>query len=626
MSGEATLDLLIQIRDEIAGLNRTRVGMSSTRAEAGKLNEELSQMQKIGQRVGGVFEQFTAANLAANAISFLTRTLMESATAVLAYGQQTQTAARNNELSVQSYQVLADIIEETGGEVGALTMALNQQATSLYAARAGIGASAAAYRELGLAVEELATLPRERQLEALAVAIGKADDKQAAWQAAGEILGRRTVPQLRGALIELAKGYDAATASSVASGKIMDDEAVERLAKAKRMWEDAKQWLTVQSGELLSALVNPFGNTVSAQLEKSARSSLDSSAGTQQDNSTAREIARTIEMRKADLAVAMAELNRGLVEADPFKSDTARREVLLRGPQDTGSIEREIVAREKRLELIKKEKLAENETAESRKLRIAQEEAQITKLNQQQLALRYPPSAYSRIAQAYSGINDPEKNPDYLEAGQGAGAGAMRFLVSLGSTGQQTAAIVERSLGDAMSSLSGDIWDALKGTQEWSDAWRNLGDIAGRMLTQMIAQMLMVQAINAVLGIFGYSMAGGPGIVKSATPVPVKAAGGGSFVTRGPTHFTVGDNPGGVELVSVIPLSGIGRTTIAGQTMRMAGGGAALVRGSARDAVVINQTNNFASGVSREEFLGAMPALVDATKSAVFDEMRRRNG
>lgn len=63
----------------------------------------------------------------------------------------------------------------------------------------------------------------------------------------------------------------------------------------------------------------------------------------------------------------------------------------------------------------------------------------------------------------------------------------------------------------------------------------------------------------------------------------VKGAGGGQFITSGPTHFTVGDNPGGVEAVSVVPLSGAGHTSMSGNVAKMAGGGTAIVE-SASDA------------------------------------------
>jgi hypothetical protein len=52
-----------------------------------------------------------------------------------------------------------------------------------------------------------------------------------------------------------------------------------------------------------------------------------------------------------------------------------------------------------------------------------------------------------------------------------------------------------------------------------------------------------------------------------------KAAGGGRFMTKGPTLLMVGDNPGGVERVTVEPISGRGQTVVKGNMAKMAGGG-----------------------------------------------------
>lgn len=69
----------------------------------------------------------------------------------------------------------------------------------------------------------------------------------------------------------------------------------------------------------------------------------------------------------------------------------------------------------------------------------------------------------------------------------------------------------------------------------------------------------------------------------AATDIPSgisAAAGGGSFMTKGPTMLLVGDNPGGVERIDVTPLSGKGQTRISPNSnlVAMAGGGS-LVTG-----------------------------------------------
>lgn len=69
---------------------------------------------------------------------------------------------------------------------------------------------------------------------------------------------------------------------------------------------------------------------------------------------------------------------------------------------------------------------------------------------------------------------------------------------------------------------------------------------------------------------------GGGGGASSAGGGQSAAAGGGTFVTTRPTTLTVGDNPGGMELVTVTPLSGKGQTRVGGGMVAMAGGGSVL--------------------------------------------------
>lgn len=59
----------------------------------------------------------------------------------------------------------------------------------------------------------------------------------------------------------------------------------------------------------------------------------------------------------------------------------------------------------------------------------------------------------------------------------------------------------------------------------------------------------------------------------NSIPIGGQAAGGGKFMTKGPTMLLVGDNPGGVERVTVEPISGRGKTKVNGNLVQMAGGG-----------------------------------------------------
>jgi hypothetical protein len=266
--------------------------------------------------------------------------------------------------------------------------------------------------------------------------------------------------------------------------------------------------------------------------------------------------------------------------------------------------------------------------------------ADITKWQQEGAKIAINPAggetqAFRKIQDEYQHVNDRHGNPNYMTTSEGWQAGAMDWVKSLGSAGEQASQLLNQTLGQTFSSLTNDIWEATKGTQSWGQSFRDLGDIAGRMLTEILLKMAMIQAINAVLGLFPATAGARPVSARASTlgsagsTMQISSAGGGSFLTHGPTHFTVGDNPGGVELVRVIPLSGIGRTSISGSAaqLAMAGGGVALVAGNAAAAGggdTFHFTYQFNGGVSREEVLAILPKMVEASKAAVLDAQKRR--
>ena len=67
------------------------------------------------------------------------------------------------------------------------------------------------------------------------------------------------------------------------------------------------------------------------------------------------------------------------------------------------------------------------------------------------------------------------------------------------------------------------------------------------------------------------------------------AAGGGKFLTKGPTLLMVGDNPGGVERITVEPISGRGQTKVGPGLIKMAGGGE-LITGAPFETRSISNT------------------------------------
>jgi hypothetical protein len=102
----------------------------------------------------------------------------------------------------------------------------------------------------------------------------------------------------------------------------------------------------------------------------------------------------------------------------------------------------------------------------------------------------------------------------------------------------------------------------------------------------------------------------------SSTGTP-KAAGGGTFVTSGPTKLTVGDNPGGRELVTVTPLSGTGTTRMGGGLIAMAGGGVLDAGGGYTTPIAGDTGKKGGKGSSKG---GGKAAAADAKKA--LDEMK----
>jgi len=146
----------------------------------------------------------------------------------------------------------------------------------------------------------------------------------------------------------------------------------------------------------------------------------------------------------------------------------------------------------------------------------------------------------------------------------------------------------EKLLAQAKKDLNNDVYNTIAGT---------LKTFAGKSKATQIG-LAIADAGLALTRIFSAPAA--PFIepfatatrIASAVTVAVKtgaainqiqnaAAGGGSFLTHGPTTLTVGDNPGGVERVDVTPISGRGKTTINpfSGMIALAGGGTVITDG-----------------------------------------------
>lgn len=592
------LEVLIQIRDELAGLNRTRAGLADAKKEADGLGTALRQGLGIGSGIA----------LVTTGVALLTSTLKASVGEAMRLAEETRNVARANQMTAESYQVLKDLIEDTGGSATNLGMALKEMREAVTGAGKGGGASEA-FRELGIGMDAFAKLPVEQKLETIARATFGAENRTQALGYAAQILGSRNLPQLTNALETLATdGYAKVAKEAKAAGQVMSEDTVQRLAKARVEIQNLKDSITIGVGESIGLVpriadsakkdfwstLGGLGAWVTGRSPGMLGGVLAANVPTQTD--APRPSAPALATRENLLMaqIGAAEWKAGQMAGNPLLTETQQRQALNRvlGEQeelytklvqlkyaDVSTTQPTVGATEEELQRWRERNDLEQKLAEIRRARMEQ-------------------------------VDTP--------------------LLALMRQMSDTTALIETSLaqgiGQAIGQLGNDVWEAFKGTQAWSEAWRNMGDIAGRTLTNIVTQMLVIQAINGVLGIFGYSLNGaGPSLGKIG-PTEIKAGGGAQFMTSGPTNLTVGDNPGGMELVSVIPISGIGQTTVNGQRAAMAGGGTLLAggRGMGGPAVVVNQVLNVATGVAgtvRAEIMGMLPMLrelaVDSTREAL---------
>ena len=117
-------------------------------------------------------------------------------------------------------------------------------------------------------------------------------------------------------------------------------------------------------------------------------------------------------------------------------------------------------------------------------------------------------------------------------------------------------------------------------------AERSAGSVKGSIASAKVSAVADLQAIGSAVDAIPSSKtvtvtvtsnASGGTSTGAAGRADGAYAGGGSFVTSGTTNITVGDNPGGRELVTVTPLSGSGTTRPVPGGIAMAGGGSVVV-------------------------------------------------
>jgi hypothetical protein len=181
-------------------------------------------------------------------------------------------------------------------------------------------------------------------------------------------------------------------------------------------------------------------------------------------------------------------------------------------------------------------------------------------------------------------------------------------LLALAKSAYGTAAKSALSFKDALIKVSGVIatdigngfMDMVSGTKTVAESFRTMAADIVRELYKVLVVQRMVASIKQIIGGFG-------GITVGHNLFGGSSFAGGGFTGNGPRAGGL-DGQGGF-LAMMHP-----RETVIDHTKGQSGG----------TNFTINQT--FTGGVTRADLGNAVPQIVEASKSAVLDAMRRHQG
>ena len=121
MVNDVTLDLLIQIRDDLAGLTNARQGIKDTKQEA----ESFSTLMRQGFGIG------TGMQLAAEGIGLLKDSLIDTVKQAFELATQVRQGSDALGISTEAYQVIRVEMAKAGVDMSRFSMAVAHQTETL---------------------------------------------------------------------------------------------------------------------------------------------------------------------------------------------------------------------------------------------------------------------------------------------------------------------------------------------------------------------------------------------------------------------------------------------------------------------------------------------------------------
>ena len=509
MSDAATLSILIDIRSRLDEIDKTQREMRGLTDETKKAGQEANSLNSAFRTGFGI-------EIARRGMNLLTQTLRANVTEALRLASYTKDVAQNLSINTEPLQVLALLVKDAGGDFENLNQGIVAYRAQLSAARTGTGAAANEFRKLNLNAEALVNLPLEQQLEIVAKRMLVAGNGTIDFDAAVTLLGRRNAPKLMQALKELAEqGYDKVAKSAKDAGQVMEQDTIDRLDRAQKNIEKLKRKIIIDVGEGLGALellrqsamkapgstlfgllkaaitgdYTNLGQTIAANVPPGKQSTKP------QESPVQLALAQTPAWQQAQLALLKATNDQAVIENDITTTEAEKKSELVE------YLWAEIEARQILLKLAQNVPLSDNETQAQRDLLIEQLGGDVNQSVLRKGNRLHRESAFEqRInTEGYANTENPVANKNYLSLGEGVNAGMGDWVTQLGSRGEQVAATLQATLGQAVQGISDGIYGWITGTETFGNVLLNLGDMIFRTLIQTIVQMGVQMLINAVL-------------------------------------------------------------------------------------------------------------------------------
>ena len=609
MSNQATYDILVSIRDKLDGLEKAVGGMRTMGKEVENLNEKGST---LGETFKAMFSAISAEKLVEKGIEVI----KEAAFSASELAMEIKHGSENMQMSARGFQVYKALVARTGGDFGSFTMAVQHMNQALVDARDVSSSAFAAFDAANLSPAALEAMDLEHRVSAVVVALSKMEDKQASLGVASALFGSRTLPHLRAAFEDLAEnGYDVAAEAADKAGKVLSDRAIQGLA-VKSMGAKALSMVKMQIAEL-------EGRALPARAKLGAEPELPSADATQklqQQKKTLQELRTELEL------TAKAQT---IFEGNPALSDEQKRTGILAFYSQQISLLRALQSlRDPEggfampLDPLHGDSLPAR-TKEVRELALSIEDL----TNKQRAAAGIGTGALANLRSGARAVNDPTRNQEFLTARQGVEAGFLSYVQQLGSEGQQVSAVIQGSLGSALSSISGKL--SGNDVRSWGDMWRSV--LAG-VLQNLVQLTLQMQLMRAIAGIFDLGSTAPTAGAGSAIPVSSFTGNAGSMLGNlklGPGRALGGD----VEVGRLYPVNEHGfsevflprfpgRITPSGGASVLAAGGKSAGGGG----ITLHQVIHVSTGVQetvRAEIVGMMPALKSASVDGLRDAIAR---